>query len=112
MLILMLKIAALLVLVVSCGYYARRGNKPVRRYPSADPDLEYYDRDYVVLSESIERAITHRQLDYAREFIGQFRTRYEPFQEPVELMYDVKNLRNKYQEKRRAISIRMQEELN
>lgn len=112
MLILMLKIAAVFVLVFVCTYYARRDKKQVRRYPSADPDLEYYDRDYVVLSESIEKAITLRQLDYAREFIGQFKARYEPFQEPVELMFDLKNLRSKYQEKRRAICIRNQEMLN
>lgn len=112
MIILMFKIAAVFTLVFVCTYYARRERKPVKRYPSADPDLDYYDRDYVALSESIERAITLRQLDYAREFIGQFRTRYEPHQEPTELMYDLKNLRQKYQEKRRAICIRMQEMLN
>ena|SRR5436190_12058564 len=112
MLILMLKIAAVFALVLVCAYYARRERKPVKRYPCADADLEFYDRDYVVLSESIERAITIRQLDYAREFIGQFKARYEPHQEPVELMYDLKNLRHKYQEKRRAICIRNQEMLN
>lgn len=112
MLILMLKIAAVFTIVLLCTYYARRERKPVKRYPCADPDLEYYDRDYVVLSESIDRAITIRQLDYAREFIGQFKSKYEPFQEPVELLHDLQNLKRRYQDKKSAISLRNQEMLN
>jgi hypothetical protein len=114
MLILSLKIvvAVLFALVLACAYYARREKKPVRRYPCADPHLEYYDRDYVVLSESIDRAMTLRQLDYANTFISQFKTRYEQYQEPSELITDLHNLKKKYREKRNLISTMMQATLN
>ena len=102
----LLKIAGVLIMVLVCNHYVRKPRKPLKRCPVAGDMLTNYYVEFSNLKISISSARTFSQLDYARKFIGLFKSRYLPHQNQLILRNDIDTLRKLYKEKRQSLSIR------
>ena len=102
----LLKIAVVLIMVLVSNHYVRKPRKPLKRCPVAGDMLTNYYVEFSNLKISISSARTFSQLDYARKFIGLFKSRYLPHQNQLILRNDIDTLRKLYKERRQSLSIR------
>ena len=89
--------------------FIARNEKPQKKFhPSVGcTTMQYYDADYITISEAIDKARNLYHLQSINEHIYLFKKRYQSYQEPVILQIDTNRLRRLWKEKKVSFEIRM-----
>ncbi len=89
--------------------FIARNEKPLKKFhPSAGcTTMQHYDRDYINISEAIDKARNLYHLQSVNEHIYLFKKRYQTYQEPVILQIDTNRLRRLWKEKKTSFEIRL-----